>query len=139
MSKVTKTILILQLDSWIAAHSRASCCSLSASSLPCLHTVRDTHPHCPCRPELSQSKKLSDNWGTATLSYQEICVELHVVLKCPIPADGRGRQGGGSELVAEGAVWPPCPAERQPPLLFELRTNLCSVLPSKQSAVKPSH
>lgn len=37
MSKVTKTILILQLDSWIAAHSRASCCSLSAPSLPALH------------------------------------------------------------------------------------------------------
>lgn len=34
MSKVTKTILILQSDSWIAAHSGASCCALSTSSLP---------------------------------------------------------------------------------------------------------
>ncbi len=33
MSKVTKTILILQLDSWTAAHSGASCCVLSTSSL----------------------------------------------------------------------------------------------------------
>lgn len=124
MSKVTKTILILQLDSWIAAHSGASCCALSTSSLLSVSTstVKHTHPRRPRRPDLrcrNLSEKPSDNCNAATLfSHQETCVELH--LKGPVPAD-RVRVAHRARCLAAAS----CRARQQ--LLFE--PGRISVLP----------
>lgn len=53
MSKVTKTILILQRDSWTVAHSRASRRFLSTSRLLFSHFHRrSAHLHRPRRSQL---------------------------------------------------------------------------------------
>jgi len=76
MSNVTKTILILQLDSWTTAHSGASCRFLSTSCLPFFHFhCWNTHPH-------------------RSVHFEFWCVFIptnasldHWVLKWPPPAD----------------------------------------------------
>lgn len=74
MSKVTKTILILQLDSWIAAHSGASCCSVNLSPplfpLP-LWNTHPRRPRCSVQPMQSQSKKSNDSYNTPTLFHHQ--------------------------------------------------------------------
>lgn len=127
MSKVTKTILILQSDSWIAAHSGASCCSRSTSSLPSPRTAKHTHPQRPPRPQLWVSPR---SWATTlTLSlYPAKRFVLNLIWSWNVPF----------QLFEEGGLgW--SPRELRPLLLFELGTYLCPVLPSKQSAVNPSH
>lgn len=87
MSKVTKTILILQLDSWIAAHFGASCCSPSTCGLLSPLCRPNTHIH-TVPPSYESSQALINSCDSATLSHCDTWVELHLVLKCAVPADG---------------------------------------------------
>lgn len=130
MSKVTKTILILQLDSWIAAHSGASCFTPPPLSLQ--PPPSDKHIHAVLA--VHDSTRWIALWGwvtTVTLPcYSPIDgtrVELHLVWEnVPVPADG--------VPAARWALVSGCRVlQRLTAASLWTGTYLCPVLPSKQS------
>lgn len=138
MSKVTKTILILRLDSWIAAHSGTSCCALSTSSLllsPSTSTGggqggrKNTHASTPpwtpaiwrCKEPRAPKKK--EKTTPLALPHRGAGVELRSFLKRPVPADG----------VRVCDVWLSRPAVPDRQLLFEAgRVSVPSCWPNSR-------